>query len=69
MKSEDLKTTAYHHPVFKGLGRKRTIMGIPTTWFLCTVSVVAFMAMLFGLILVDCVAGCTADDGHYYQNG
>lgn len=50
MKSEDLKTSAYHHPVFKGLGRKPTFMGIPTTWFLCTVSVVAFMAMLFGLI-------------------
>lgn len=50
MRRDELHTSAYHYPVFKGLGRKPTFMGIPTTWFLCTVSAVAFFAMLFGLI-------------------
>src|SRR5690625_5939165 len=46
---EEYKNTAYHYPVFKGLGRKPTFMGIPTVWFLGAVSAVAFLSMLFGL--------------------
>ncbi|NYT79547.1 VirB3 family type IV secretion system protein [Alcaligenaceae bacterium] len=43
-------TTPYHHPVFKGLGRKATFMGVPTMLFLGTLGGVAFTAMIFGLI-------------------
>jgi len=46
---EEYKNTAYHYPVFRGLGRKPTFMGIPTIWFLGAVSTVAFLSMLFGL--------------------
>src|SRR5699024_12133150 len=46
---EEYKNTAYHYPVFKGLGRKPTFMGIPTIWFLGAVSTVAFLSMRFVL--------------------
>jgi len=50
MSQNDIQTTRYHYPVFKGLGRKPTFLGIPTVWFLSSVSCVAFVAMIFGLL-------------------
>ena len=37
------------YPVFKGLGRKPTFMGVPTTLLLASVAVVAMIAMTVGL--------------------
>lgn len=51
MADEDTKTKPYHYPVFLGLGRKATYMGIPTVWFIGTIMIVGFSAMLFGLWL------------------
>lgn len=51
MELKEKKTQRTHFPVFKGLGRKPTFLGIPTVWFLSVVSAVAFLAMLFGLWL------------------
>ena len=49
MSAEEVKKNPYHYPVFKGLGRKATYMGIPTVWFIGTIMLVGFSAMLFGL--------------------
>ncbi|WP_370635919.1 VirB3 family type IV secretion system protein [Paralcaligenes sp. KSB-10] len=40
---------ANSYPVFKGLGRKATFMGIPTTLLLGAFACVAIIAMMAGL--------------------
>lgn len=47
----DPQTSPYHYPVFLGLGRKPTFMGIPTVWFVTTIMIVGSTAMIFGLWL------------------
>ncbi|MGS1116495.1 type IV secretion system protein VirB3 [Castellaniella sp. UC4442_H9] len=57
------------YPVFKGLGRKATFMGIPTTLMLGTFAVVAIIAMTAGLawwgllfVVMPALAIATRDD-------
>ncbi|EJC62019.1 type IV secretion system protein VirB3 [Alcaligenes faecalis subsp. faecalis NCIB 8687] len=47
MSTEPHTPTAY--PVFKGLGRKPTFLGVPTTLLFSAFLAVAFIAMLAGL--------------------
>lgn len=42
-------STPLGYPVFKGLGRKPTFLGVPTTLLFGTFLTVAFIAMLAGL--------------------
>lgn len=46
----DSHTDPTTYPVFKGLGRKATFMGIPTTLMLGAFAVVAIIAMTAGLV-------------------
>jgi type IV secretion system protein VirB3 len=57
------------YPVFKGLGRKATFMGIPTTLLLCAFAAVAIIAMTAGLawwgllfVVMPALAIVTRDD-------
>ena len=50
MEANGLKQESNSYPVFKGLGRKPTFMGVPTTLLLGAFIVVAFIAMTIGLI-------------------
>ena len=57
------------YPVFKGLGRKATFMGIPTTLMLGAFSIVAIIAMTAGLawwgllfVVMPTLAIVTRDD-------
>lgn len=57
------------YPVFKGLGRKPTFLGVPTTLLLAAFSVVAMIAMTVGLawwglllIVIPTIKIVTRDD-------
>ncbi|GAB2884663.1 VirB3 family type IV secretion system protein [Paralcaligenes ginsengisoli] len=60
---------ANSYPVFKGLGRKATFMGIPTTLLLGAFACVAIIAMMAGLawwgllfLVIPALALLTRDD-------
>ena len=50
MEATEPKQESNSYPVFKGLGRKPTFMGVPTTLLLGAFICVAVIAMTFGLI-------------------
>lgn len=50
MDTNEARIDTNSYPVFKGLGRKPTFMGLPTNLLLGTFICVAFIAMTIGLI-------------------
>lgn len=69
MENPAAPNTSATYPVFKGLGRKPTFMGIPTTLFLGAFICVAIIAMFAGLawwgllvIVLPTIAMMTRED-------
>lgn len=71
---DDLQLKPYHYPVFNGLGRKATFMGVPTVIFLGTLACTALLAMLISLylwiapfILIPLFAAITKTDDRAFE--
>lgn len=71
---DDFDLKPFHSPVFNGLGRKATFMGVPTMVFLGTLACVAVSAMFIGLymwvalfILIPLFAAITRSDDRAFE--
>lgn len=71
---DTIELKPYHYPVFNGLSRKATFMGVPTMIFLGTLAGVAISAMFIGLymwvavfILIPLFAAITKSDDKAFQ--